>query len=71
VSLTLKNHSSRVVLLLTPKNCTQILKGLNRNYYIRLLSYREYVLETGEIKYHGKSEDFINSPDSKKKYLDE
>ena len=27
-----------------PKNCTQILKGLNKNNYIILLAYRVYVL---------------------------
>jgi len=27
-----------------PKNCTQILKGLNKNNYIRLLAYRACVL---------------------------
>jgi len=33
--------------------------------------FRGYVLETGEIKYQGKSEDLINSPDIKKAYLGE
>ena len=29
---------------MSPKNCIQILKGLNKNNYIILLAYRMYVL---------------------------
>lgn len=45
---------------------------IEQNAYMALkISYRGYVLETGEIKYQGKSEDLINSPDLKKAYLGE
>jgi len=45
---------------------------VEQNAYMALkISYRGYVLETGEIKYQGKSEDLINSPDIKKAYLSE